>query len=190
LVGRLRNLTDFKRVEHLLSSTKGSIVWGGKSTESRLFVEPTVVKDVPEANDPLIDSELFAPILPVIRYRDTLHAKALLRRLSPDPLAFYVFSEDLDEANALVNAARSGTAAINDVLAQIAPTNLPFGGVGRSGFGTYRGKASIDTFSQKQSIVTMATVPEAEQMLDWRYPYNESPETVIAVRSAMLAKLD
>lgn len=190
MVGRIRNITDWKRIKESLSSTKGIIAWGGHGTESALFIEPTIVRDISGDGDVLIDTEMFAPVLPVIRCQDMTHAKTILRRISPNPLAFYVFSEDLAEANNLVNAARSGTAAINDVMAQIAPTSLPFGGVGESGFGSYRGKASIETFSHKQSIVTMSTVPEAEKMLEWRYPCNESPETVIAVRSAMMAKID
>lgn len=74
-------------------------------------------------------------------------------------------------------------------MAQIAPTSMPFGGFGSSGFGAYRGKASIDTFSHKQSIVTVPTVPEFETMLEWRYPYADQEKTVEFIRANMLAPL-
>lgn len=66
---------------------------------------------------------------------------------------------------------------------------MPFGGFGSSGFGAYRGKASIDTFSHKQSIVTVPTVPEFENMLEWRYPYADQEKTVEFIRANMLAPL-
>jgi acyl-CoA reductase-like NAD-dependent aldehyde dehydrogenase len=187
-VGRIVNDAQWKRVNSLIASTKGTITRGGGAVYSGLFIEPTVVKDVAE-DDVLLDTELFAPILPVVRYRDTLHANALLNSICPTPLGFYVFSEDLDEANKLVNTSGSGGAAINDVMAQIAPTSLPFGGFGQSGFGAYRGKASIDTFSHKQSVVVVPTSSKFESLLEWRYPYGESAETVSFIRAKMLVPL-
>jgi hypothetical protein len=74
-------------------------------------------------------------------------------------------------------------------MAQIAPSSLPFGGVGQSGFGSYRGKASIDTFSNLQSLVAVPTVPEFEAMLGWRYPQTESLETVELVKANLQAPL-
>jgi len=168
-VGRIVNVAQWRRITSLLSSTKGTITCGGRSVESQLFIEPTLAENVPE-DDVLLDTEVFGPILPVIRCKDMAHAKAILKSICPTALAFYVFSEDLEEANQMVNTIRSGSAAINDVMAQMAPTSLPFGGIGQSGFGAYRGRASIDTFSHKQSVTTLPTSAEFENMLEWRYP--------------------
>ena len=172
----------------LLASTKGKTIVGGAGNEETLFIEPTIVKNVP-ADDQLIQTEIFGPILPVVQYSSATAGKQLLQSLSTGALAVYIFSTDMQEANEIVAWTSAGTAAINDVMAQIAPSSLPFGGVGQSGFGTYRGKASIDTFSNLQSIVTVPTVPQFEAMLGWRYPQAESMDTVEFVKANLEANL-
>jgi acyl-CoA reductase-like NAD-dependent aldehyde dehydrogenase len=186
-VGRIINKQHWKRIMDLISATKGTITQGGNGDESALFIKPTIITDVLE-NDPVVETELFGPVLPVIKYSTTQDAKRLANSLSPAALALYVFSEDLAEANDFVSTCPAGTASINDVMAQIAPSSLPFGGVGSSGFGAYRGRASIDTFSHKQSVVTVPTVPEFEALLGWRYPQAESIDTVNFVKGVLEAK--
>jgi acyl-CoA reductase-like NAD-dependent aldehyde dehydrogenase len=130
-----------------------------------------------------VQEELFGPVLPILKYTTTEDAKQLLRELSPDALAVYVFTEDLEEASRIIDLSYAGSAAVNDCLAQIAPTSLPFGGFGQSGFGSYRGRDSIETFSHKQTVVTVPTSPEFEGLLGWRYPYSESEETIQFVKA-------
>jgi acyl-CoA reductase-like NAD-dependent aldehyde dehydrogenase len=161
---------------------------GGKLDADSLYVEPTVVVDL-SPEDSLLTSEVFGPILPVVRARDIKHAISLTKSLAPESLGLYVFSEDSEEANTVVNTVPNGSAAINDVMAQIAPTSLPFGGFGASGFGSYRGKASIDTFSHRQSIVNVPTNADFEAMLEWRYPYADPDPTVAFIRANMTAPL-
>jgi acyl-CoA reductase-like NAD-dependent aldehyde dehydrogenase len=187
-VGRIVNAAQFGRVQSLLSSTKGKIVLGGKLDVDSLYAEPTVVVDL-EPEDSLLTSEVFGPILPVVRATDIKHAISLAKSLAPESLGLYVFSEDSEEANTIVNSVPNGSTAINDVMAQIAPTSLPFGGFGASGFGSYRGKASIDTFSHQQSIVTVPTNADFEAMLEWRYPYADPDPTVEFIRANMTAPL-
>lgn len=187
-VGRIINKQHWNRIMNLMSSTKGEVFHGGIGDEETLFIMPTIIIDVLET-DPLIETEIFGPILPVLKYTNTQDAKRLANLLSPEALAFYVFSEDLEETNDLVASCPAGTASINDVMGQIAPTSFSFGGVGGSGFGAYRGKASIDTFSHKQSVVTVPTTPEFEALLSWRYPQAESIDTVKFVKGALEAKL-
>ncbi|QGA17282.1 hypothetical protein EYB26_004953 [Talaromyces marneffei] len=187
-VGHIVNAAQFSRVQSLFSSTKGKIILGGELNSTTYFIEPTIVTDI-EVDDALLQAEVFGPILPVIKAKDTDHAQTLAREIAPESLGLYIFSEDLEEANKVINALPNGSASINDVMAQIAPTSMPFGGFGSSGFGAYRGKASIDTFSHKQSIVTVPTVPEFETMLEWRYPYADQEKTVEFIRANMLAPL-
>ncbi|EEA24949.1 Hexadecenal dehydrogenase [Talaromyces marneffei ATCC 18224] len=187
-VGHIVNAAQFSRVQSLFSSTKGKIILGGELNSTTYFIEPTIVTDI-EVDDALLQAEVFGPILPVIKAKDTDHAQTLAREIAPESLGLYIFSEDLEEANKVINALPNGSASINDVMAQIAPTSMPFGGFGSSGFGAYRGKASIDTFSHKQSIVTVPTVPEFEAMLEWRYPYADQEKTVEFIRANMLAPL-
>jgi acyl-CoA reductase-like NAD-dependent aldehyde dehydrogenase len=187
-VGRIVNKAHWKRITSLLSASKGKILFGGKIDEESLFIEPTALTEI-SASDPLVSNELFAPILPIVKYKDFSTSMRLLKELSPTPLAFYVFSEDLQEAQKYVDSVLAGSAAINDVMAQVAPTSLPFGGVGNSGYGAYRGKSSIEIFSHRQTVVTVPTVPAFEAMLEWRYPYSESIQTVEFVKTAMQAPL-
>jgi acyl-CoA reductase-like NAD-dependent aldehyde dehydrogenase len=172
----------------LISSTSGNIVFGGKGNEETLFVEPTVIKDVAE-DDVVLESENFAPILPILRYTTFEDAKGKLDQLSPTALALYVFTEDMEEAHRFIDSSLTGTVAINDAMAQIAPSSLPFGGVGQSGMGAYRGLASIDTFSHKQSMVNVPTTTQFEALLEWRYAGKESMETVAFVKTNMEARL-
>jgi acyl-CoA reductase-like NAD-dependent aldehyde dehydrogenase len=187
-VGRIVNKVQWARVISLLSSTRGKIVAGGSSHEEALFIEPTIVQHVP-LDDPLLEAEIFGPILPIVKANDLDHAREIMTSLSPDPLGFYVFSEDPKEASQLVAASRSGSASINDVMGQIAPTSLPFGGFGQSGMGSYRGRASIHTFSHLQSVVSVSTSAEIENMLEWRYPYSEAEGTVAFVKENLQVKL-
>ncbi|CZR67088.1 related to Aldehyde dehydrogenase, dimeric NADP-preferring [Phialocephala subalpina] len=187
-VGKIVNAIHWKRVMSLLSSTQGSTVFGGTGTEAELFIEPTVIKDV-SSDDPLVQTEIFGPILPVLKYSTDIEAKQLLKKLSQDALALYVFTEDLEEARQVLTWCNAGTACINDVMGQIAPVSMPFGGVRGSGLGAYRGRASIDTFSHKQPMVTVPTVPEFEAILAWRYPQMESGETVAFVKANLEMKM-
>jgi acyl-CoA reductase-like NAD-dependent aldehyde dehydrogenase len=187
-VGRIVNAAQWKRIMSTLSSTKGHIILGDGHDESQLYIAPTVVRDVLE-DDVLVQAELFGPVLPVIRCTDMAHAKEIMRSVSVQALGFYILSEDLEEANDMVNTVQAGSAAINDVMAQIAPTSLPFGGIGHSGHGAYRGKAGIDTFSHKLSLVTVPTSAEFETMIEWRYPYSESDETLNFIRENLQAEL-
>ncbi|KAF8853370.1 putative aldehyde dehydrogenase [Acephala macrosclerotiorum] len=187
-VSKIVNASHWKRIMSLLTSTQGTIVFGGTGSEVDLFIEPTVIKNI-SSNDPLVQTEIFGPILPVLKYRTDAEAKALLHKLSPDALALYAFSEDLEEARQVLTWCNAGTVCINDVMGQIAPVSMPFGGVRGSGLGAYRGKASIETFSHKQPMVTVPTVPQFEAMFAWRYPQMESKETVAFVKANLEMKL-
>jgi acyl-CoA reductase-like NAD-dependent aldehyde dehydrogenase len=187
-VGKIVNHAHWRRLSDLQASTKGYVFLGENDDEAERFISPTVTIDVLE-DDPLVQGEIFGPMLPVLKYNTAEDVRHLQRKLSPTPLACYVFSEDLAQANEIVAQSMAGTASINDCMAQIAPTSLPFGGFGVSGHGAYRGRATIDTFSHKQSTVTVPTAPEFEALLEWRYPYAESMETVEFVKANLEAKL-
>lgn len=187
-VGKVVNNAHWQRLSDLQASTKGKLILGGKGNKADRFIAPTVIIDV-LADDPVVQGEIFGPILPVIKYGNAEDARRLQRSLSPTPLASYVFSDDVAQANEIVAGSMAGTASINDCMAQIAPTSLPFGGFGGSGHGAYRGKATIDTFSHKQPLVTVPTAPEFEALLQWRYPYAESIQTVEFVKANLEAKL-
>ena|SRR6187402_1440510 len=173
-VGRIINHHHWLRIKAI---TKGTLLVGGSVDEESLFIAPTAYINIDE-DDPMVQTELFAPILPILKYKTVEDAKRLCRKLSGTPLAMYVFSEDTAEVEDFMSSLQAGSVAINDTMAQISPAGLPFGGVGGSGFGAYRGRASIDTFSHLQTVVTVPTVPAFEKMLEWRYSYSEGEETL------------
>ncbi|KAH9215265.1 putative aldehyde dehydrogenase [Leptodontidium sp. 2 PMI_412] len=187
-VGKIVNKVHWKRIMTLLESSKGEIVFGGKGDAENRFIEPTVMKDV-EADDSLLQTEIFGPILPVLKYSTDVEGKKSLRSLSTGALGFFVFSDDIEQAMDILTWTSAGTAAINDVMGQIAPTGLPFGGVGASGMGSYRGKSGIDTFSHRQSVVNVPTAQAFEDMSAWKYPGMESLETVKFLKDNMEAKI-
>ena len=187
-MGHIINRQHWDRIKNLMETTKGKTILGGTGNPETLFATPTIIVEVPN-DDPLVRTEIFGPILPILTYSTSTSLQTLLRTLSPSALAFYVFSSSPSRAQSLVSFSGAGTAAINDVMAQIAPTSLPFGGVGGSGYGAYRGKASIETFSYRQSTVSVPT-REFEGLLGWRYPQAEGEETVAFVKDNLEMSLN
>lgn len=146
--GRIINRKHFHRLEKLL--TQGEKVCGGKVDEERLFIPPTVIKKLPE-NSLIMREEIFGPILPVFEYEKIEDAIAFVNA-RPKPLALYIFSKDKNIQDKVIAETSSGGVCVNDVMVQLSPTNLPFGGVGTSGFGKYHGRSSFETFSNLKSI--------------------------------------
>ena len=101
--------------------------------------------------DAVMQEEIFGPILPLIsfsNFEDVLH----YIKNEEKPLSAYLFSNDAKEQNIWLNELSFGGGCINDALMHITNPNLPFGGVGQSGTGSYHGKAGFDTFSHYKSV--------------------------------------
>ena len=120
------------------------------ATHIRNF-EPVLLIDVPE--DALVlQEEIFGPILPIVTANSVTAAIAYVNQ-RPKPLALYWFGKDKKNLQQVLSNTRSGGVTINDTLLHVAVEDLPFGGVGASGMGTYHGKAGFETFSHKKSIL-------------------------------------
>jgi aldehyde dehydrogenase (NAD+) len=159
---RIVNINQFKRLETLLG---GSSVWsGGNLDQGERYIAPTILRGVTSAS-PVMQSEIFGPLLPVIAYADLSEALAIIHN-GHEPLALYLFSSDRDVQQRVVRHSRSGGVCINDLLFQAALHNLPFGGLGHSGFGAYHGKAGFDTFSFQRTLMHRSLYPDP----DLRYP--------------------
>ena len=126
-------------------------VYGGKSDEESLKIEPTIVED-PALDSPLMQEEIFAPILPVVTFKTNEEALEIISR-NPTPLALYVFSNDKKVQDYFLEKVQFGGATVNDTLMHIVSPRLAFGGVGSSGLGAYHGKRGFDTFSHYKSIL-------------------------------------
>lgn len=165
------NEKHFRRVTVLLKDQEACI--GGRTDEASLFVEPTVLLNVsPDA--PVMQEEIFAPILPVFTYTDIDWCIRFINA-RPKPLAFYLFTKDGEVQNRLLNSVSFGGGCINDVITHTS-SHMPFGGVGNSGMGKYHGKASFDTFTHERSILVPSDRIEMPFM---NHPYTKAKEKLL-----------
>jgi len=151
--GRIINKRHFHRLVKLMGH--GNFVIGGQKDEEDLYISPTVMDGV-SWEDPIMQEEIFGPVLPVITYEDLDNAIQMINR-RPKPLALYIFSNNKDRQARVISRTSSGGACINDTISHIVPHSLPFGGVGESGTGSYHGRASFETFSHRKSILKTST---------------------------------
>ncbi|HEA4378762.1 TPA: aldehyde dehydrogenase [Staphylococcus aureus] len=153
--GRIVNLKHYHRLTSLLNSAQMNIVFGGHSDEDERYIEPILLDHV--TNDSAImQEEIFGPILPILTYQSLDEAIAFIHQ-RPKPLSLYLFSEDENATQRVINELSFGGGAINDTLMHLANPKLPFGGVGASGMGRYHGKYSFDTFTHEKSYIFKST---------------------------------
>jgi aldehyde dehydrogenase (NAD+) len=147
--GRIITQKNFDRLVNLLKN--GEIIIGGETNRSERYIAPTVIENV-SLTDPIMQEEIFGPILPVIEYSEISEAIALIN-CHPKPLALYLFTQNKNLQKRVLQETSSGGVCINDTVMQVSVSSLPFGGVGDSGIGSYHGKASFDTFSHYKSVL-------------------------------------
>lgn len=146
---KIVNEKQFKRLSSFLKD--GTLYLGGRTDSSRHFIEPTVLDQITWV-DPVMQDEIFGPILPVIVYDELSEIiEEITKR--PKPLALYIFSESTEVQNQILSSISFGGGCINETLAHLTSPYLPFGGVGESGMGSYHGQGSFDTFSHRKSIL-------------------------------------
>lgn len=146
---RVVNERHHGRLTKLLEGQE--IAFGGKVDSSDCFIEPTVVKNVsPDA--PIMQSEIFGPILPVLTVKDVDEAVAFVNHRDK-PLALYVFTGDEAVAEKVLEETSSGGATVNGTIMHIGDSRMPFGGVGESGIGAYHGHTSFETFSHRKATL-------------------------------------
>ena len=134
---------------------KRCIAVGGQTDPEGLRIAPTVLVDVPEGS-PVLEEEIFGPILPVLLYR-SLPELVEAQRQKPRPLALYLFTRSRSVERAVLEALPFGGGCVNDTILHLASSRLPFGGVGNSGMGAYHGKRSFLTFSHEKGILKTST---------------------------------
>lgn len=153
--GRIVNKKHYHRLNELLNIHQTEITFGGQTDIDENFVAPTILEGT-TFDSKIMEDEIFGPILPIIAYDDFDEAIDLIRS-KPKPLSLYLFSEDENSSERILNELSFGGGAINDTLMHLANPNLPFGGVGASGIGKYHGKYSFDTFSHDKSYIFKST---------------------------------
>ncbi|UCD82634.1 MAG: aldehyde dehydrogenase, partial [Desulfobacterales bacterium] len=146
---RIINEKHFLRLEKLMR--QGKIIAGGQTDRPNLYIAPTILDDI-AWDDPIMQEEIFGPILPVLAFDDLTEVIPRIKSL-PEPLALYVFSNNKAHREKIIKDIPFGGGCINDTLLHFANPHLPFGGTGSSGIGSYHGKRSFDTFSHQKGIL-------------------------------------
>lgn len=153
--GRIVNHKHMDRLKNILKSDKNFIRFGGKYDDNEKYIEPTII--CPDSLDAAcMQEELFGPILPVIAYKNLSDALDIINK-QETPLALYIFSQENSFIEKILKSTSSGGVCINDTISHLINPNLPFGGKGHSGMGSYHGKNSFLTFSHKRSILNKST---------------------------------
>lgn len=164
--GRIINARHFQRLAGYLQD--GNIEFGGQIDDKERFIAPTLLTNV-KLDSPVMQDEIFGPILPIIEYDNIEDAIQFINQRSK-PLALYMFSKNQHRINRVLSETSAGGVTINDTIMHIANGALPFGGVGDSGIGGYHGKYSFDTFSHKKAVLHRSFLIEEPV----RYaPYNK-----------------
>lgn len=147
--GRMVNDRHLQRVSGLLDS--GEVAFGGSVDPDDRFISPTVLTGV-SLDDPVMQEEIFGPVLPVVTVADRDEAIDIINQRDK-PLALYVFTEDAEAQNAFTSRTSSGGLVFNAVILHLVAGGLPFGGVGASGMGAYHGEHGFRTFSHEKSVL-------------------------------------
>ena len=164
--GRIVNDRHFERLASLLAS--GKVAIGGQTNAQTRYIAPTVLTGV-TADSPVMQEEVFGPILPVLRADDLAAAIRFIRK-GDKPLAAYIFTKDAAAEKRFLEKVSSGNACVNDTMMFMAVHELPFGGVGPSGMGNYSGEYGFRTFSHMKAVMKRGWWPDP----DLRYaPFND-----------------
>ena len=148
--GQIVNLKHYDRINSLVRRTGFSLP--GSASRQQLHIPLTVLR-CDDFACPLLKEEVFGPILPIAEYDELENAIQFISD-RPSPLAVYSFSNDDTFHQQLLGSTRSGGFCVNDVILQAVDPAVPFGGVGESGTGRYRGKAGFDCFSNHKTVFT------------------------------------
>lgn len=172
--GRIINNRQFKRIAGLLAPEKAKVVSGGETDEAKLYIAPTLIKDVsPDA--PVMKEEIFGPLLPILPVDDIDGAIQFINSRDK-PLALYLFTKNSQVWDHVIQNTSSGQVVVNDTVSQHAIPSLPFGGVGESGIGAYHGKWGFEAFSHLKAVLNKTTWFD----VDVRYPpYNDKKLSII-----------
>ncbi len=145
-----------KRFDKLVSYlSQGAIVFGGQHDRSKLFIAPTVLDNV-SIDAPVMQEEIFGPILPVFTFSKEEEVVTIIKR-NPNPLSFYVFTSSKRKEEEWIAKIQFGAGCINNAAMQFTNHHLPFGGVGQSGIGGYHGKQTFDVFTHRKAVMKTPT---------------------------------
>ncbi len=170
--GRIVADRHVQRLEKLVEA--GTLITGGTVDRDERYVAPTLVTDVTR-DDEIMQHEIFGPVLPILEV-DTVDDAVDYINADDKPLALYVFTEDDDERDRVIDGTSSGGVCVNATVLHLSNPNLPFGGVGASGMGAYHGETGFVTFSHERSVMTKSTKSDPPLLYP---PYTSMKERII-----------
>jgi len=172
---RIINGRHYDRLMGVVNASKGNIVQcGGESIKDDKYIGPTIIKDV-KPDDSSMKEELFGPLLPILTVNNIDEAVQFINEREK-PLAAYVFTKSHDVIKKFEQETTSGSLVVNDVTIQAALPNLPFGGVGNSGMGSYHGKFGFTAFSHQRAFVNKDT----KEFINYKVRYPPSTPSKIS----------
>jgi aldehyde dehydrogenase (NAD+) len=172
---RIVSERHFNRLASFLSN--GSAVLGGEADKKKLAIAPTLLENI-TWDDPIMQEEIFGPILPVLEYEDLEEVISVILK-HPKPLALYAFTESKKVQNEIVERISYGGGCMNDTVYHLGSPHLPFGGVGESGIGSYHGEHSFRAFSHYKSVLYQST------KLDFTFRYYPSKSALKFIRKLL-----
>ncbi|MBN7774436.1 aldehyde dehydrogenase [Clostridium aminobutyricum] len=175
---RIINQHHFSRLSAYLEDA--TILIGGKTEASQLYIEPTVIQEVTWEH-PVMQEEIFGPILPIIEYENFTEVIDIVNS-HERPLALYLFSKSKKEQKRIIKEASFGGGCFNTTILHVGNPYLPFGGIGNSGMGNYHGEWSFETFSHKKGVL------EKSFLVDFKFLYPPYKNKVKWVKRIYLKK--
>ena len=142
------------------------ILCGGTVNLEENYIAPTLLAPL-EKDAPVMQEEIFGPLLPILEVASPDEAIEFIRK-RPKPLALYYFSDTRKNLNRILSETSSGGVAVNETITHLINPEMPFGGVGASGFGAYHGKKTFDTFTHEKPVMIKSNRID----LPMRYPPN------------------
>ncbi|MGH8461262.1 MAG: aldehyde dehydrogenase family protein [Stenotrophobium sp.] len=153
-LGRVITDKHWQRITGLVTDAiakGGQIVFGGESDAAQRYIQPTVLRAVPQSAN-IFHEEIFGPVVPVMTYR-TLDEAITYINARPKPLAAYIYSEDNQAIERFIAETSSGDVGVNVAMLHYGNNNLPFGGANNSGLGKAHGEWGFKAFSHERAIM-------------------------------------
>ena len=143
------NDKNFSRLNKLIPTDK--IYHGGETNSENRSISLTLLHNI-NFEDSIMQDEIFGPLLPIISFENLDNVIQKVKE-KEKPLALYIYSKKKKLIKKILHEISFGGGAINESLVHLSNPNLPFGGVGASGIGSYHSKAGFDTFTHYKSIL-------------------------------------
>ncbi len=168
---KIVNIAHFDRLTQLLNS--GEVLFEGRRNRSTLYFEPVILK-VNSFEAPVMQGEVFGPILPIFVY-DSLDELVESLATRAAPLVYSIFTRDKKAALNQLRSIKCGAGLVNDALVHLVDATLPFGGIAESGMGRYHGYEGFKAFTWPKTLFVSPSDFDAP----WRYPPLKGKEAII-----------